>query len=64
MINQIISYIQKMFATVEKPQTYGSALEEYIVSKNPTSTHDVEYHTRQFDQKMAARRDHNFHLPW
>lgn len=64
MIKKIISYIQKMFASANKPQTYGSELEAYIVSKNPTSTHDVEYHARQFDQKMASRRDHNFNLPW
>ena len=44
-----------MFNKAEEPQTYGSSLERYIVSKNPQSTYDVEYWTRRFDEKMSNR---------
>ncbi len=36
-----------------KPTSYGSKLEEYIVSKNPQSTADVETYARQYDQQQA-----------
>lgn len=36
----------------EKPTTYGSKLEEYIVSNNPKNTGDVERLTREFDEKQ------------
>lgn len=36
----------------DKPNTYGSKLEEYIVSHNPKDTHDVERLTREFDEKQ------------
>jgi hypothetical protein len=36
----------------DKPQTYGSKLEEYIVSNNPKDTADVERLTREFDKKQ------------
>ena len=51
----IIAYIQKMFERAEKPTTYGSELESYIVSKNPQSTYDVEYWTNQFDKKQSEK---------
>lgn len=51
----IIAYIHKMFKQVETPQTYGSELEAYIVSKNPQTTYDVEYWTSQFDKKQNER---------
>lgn len=34
------------------PPTYGSKLEEYIVSRNPRDTYDVEHLTREFDEKQ------------
>lgn len=49
----MIVYIQKMFEQTEQPQTYGSELEAYIVSKNPQSTYDVEYWTNQFDRRQT-----------
>jgi len=36
----------------DRPQTYGSKLEEYIVSHNPKDTYDVERLTREFDEKQ------------
>jgi hypothetical protein len=44
-----------MFAGFEKPNTYGSALESYIISKNPQDSCDVDRLAREFDFKMAAR---------
>lgn len=51
----MIGYIQKMFTQAEGPQTYGSELEAYIVSKNPQSTYDVEYWTNQYDKKQSQQ---------
>lgn len=36
----------------DKPNTYGSKLEEYIVSHDPKNAGDVERLTREFDQKI------------
>jgi hypothetical protein len=37
-----------------KSQTYGSQLEKYIVSNNPTDTADVERLTREYNQKSKG----------
>lgn len=50
MLNAITEYIQKIYQSIDRPQTYSSALEAYIVSKNPQSTHDVEYWTQEFNR--------------
>ena len=55
MLNELALYFQKMFSGFEKPNTYGSALEAYIVSKNPQDACDVDRIAREFDQRMAAR---------
>lgn len=39
-----------------KPQTYGSALEEYIVANNPTCPEDVERLAEQFNQLNHIRK--------
>lgn len=52
MLNLLKGYIQKMLQRAEKPQTYGSALESYIVSKNPQNTYDVEMYAREFEAKQ------------
>ena len=52
----IFSYLTNLFKKVEEPGTYGSSLERYIVSKNPQSTYDVEYWTRQFDEKISNKQ--------
>ena len=51
MINQIIGYIQKMFSP--NKNEYGSKLEEYILSKHPTTVTEIEFYTMQFDRKMT-----------
>ena len=57
MLNQLAEYFHKMFDGFEKPTTYGSALEAYIVSKNPIDGADVDRLSREFDQRMATRTD-------
>lgn len=36
-----------------KPQTYGSALEHYIISNDPQSEGDVDRLAREFEQKQT-----------
>jgi hypothetical protein len=55
MLNQITEYVHKMLQTFSKPQTYSSALEEFIVRNAPQNTCDVDRLTRQFDI-MHSRR--------
>ena len=42
-----------LFVVGDKPNTYGSKLEEYIISKNPTNTADVEKLEREFQEKNS-----------
>ena len=53
MLNQLAEYFQKMFQSYNKPQTYGSALEEYIVKNSPMDACDVDRLTREFDLKQS-----------
>jgi hypothetical protein len=55
MLNQITGYFQKIFQNFSKPQTYQSALEEYIVKNAPQTTCDIDRLTRQFEL-MHSRR--------
>ena len=55
MLNQLAEYIHKILQGFEKPQTYGSALEEYIVRNAPQTSCDVDRLTRQFDLNHMRR---------
>jgi len=55
MLNAIAEYFHKMFQNFGKPQTYQSALEEYIVKNAPQTTCDIDRLTRQFEL-MHSRR--------
>jgi len=55
MLNQLAEYFHKLFQSFEKPQTYGSALEEYIVRNAPQNSCDVDRLTRQFDLQQSGR---------
>jgi hypothetical protein len=55
MLNELALYFQKMFSAFDKPLTYGSALENYIVSHNPQDGCDVDRLTREFDLKNSSR---------
>lgn len=50
----IVAHIQKMLECIQRPATYGSELENYISSKNPTTTAEVEYWIRQYDQNQKG----------
>ena len=55
MLNQLAEYFHKMFQNFCKPQTYSSALEEYIVRHAPQDSCDVDRLTRQFDLRQSGR---------
>jgi hypothetical protein len=55
MLTKLAEYFHKMFQKFEKPQTYGSALEAYIVRNAPQTSCDVDRLTRQFDLKQSGR---------
>jgi len=55
MLNQIAEYFHKLFQNFSKPQTYSSALEEYIVRNEPQNTCDVDRLTRQFELTNSRR---------
>lgn len=58
MLNQLADYFNSLFNNFSKPQTYGSALEEYIVRHSPKTTCDVDRLVRQFniDQERNSGR--------
>jgi hypothetical protein len=51
----MIAYITRQLKQVEKPATYGSELERYIVSKNPTTAAEIDHWTRQFDRNQTTK---------
>lgn len=60
MLNTIKNWAKSLANQFSKPQTYGSALEYYIVSNNPQSEGDIdrltrEYHAKTQDQYIWAR---------
>ena len=55
MLTQLTEYFHKMFQKLGEPQTYSSALEEYIVKNAPQNTCDVDRLTRQFDLNHLRR---------
>ena len=56
----IIRLIKSLAEKYQKPRTYGSALEAYITARNPKDAADVERFNREFDQRMANRREGGF----
>ena len=55
MLKNTIEQVKSMFRAFDKPQTYGSALEAYIVSNNPQNAGDIDRLQRQFDQNQSRR---------
>lgn len=51
----MIAYIQKMFDSADKSQTYGSELERYVASKGPQSVAELEHWTKQFDHARNSK---------
>lgn len=54
MIQKIAKYFTKLFGQLSQT-TYGSELEQYIVSKCPQSTEEIEHWARQFDYNRNAK---------
>ena len=55
MLKTTIEQVKSMFRFFDKPQTYGSALEAYIVAGNPQDACDIDRLQRQFDLNQAKR---------
>jgi hypothetical protein len=55
MLNDLAEYFHKMVQKFEKPTTYGSALEHFIVLNDPKDGCDVDRLTREFEQKNLNR---------
>jgi hypothetical protein len=51
----IVGILGPLFAMVSESNTYGSRLEEYIVSKNPQDTADVERLQRDYEIASSKR---------
>ena len=55
MLNQLREYFHDLFKGFERPQTYGTALEEYIMRHSPQTPGDVDRLTRQFEIQQSGR---------
>ena len=53
MLETIKIWANSLSEKFSKPQTYGSALEYYIVSNNPQSEGDIDRLTREFEKDNA-----------
>ena len=53
-IQPLMGWVKTLAESYQKPQTYGSELEAYIVSKNPQNTYDVEMLAREFENKQRS----------
>ena len=55
MFSTLGKYVNQAVRWFCAPQHYGTRLEQYIVSHNPTSTAQVEALERKFDLMYSAR---------
>ena len=51
----MVGIIGPLVALASDSNTYGSRLEEYIVSKNPQDTADIERLTREYELASSKR---------
>ena len=54
-ITTLAGWAKSLAEQFQKPQTYGSALEAYIVRNEPQNAGDVDRLMREFDTKMSNR---------
>ena len=54
MFQNIVALIQKMLPRNSQPNTYGAALEAWIVSQNPQSPGDIDRLVREFDRRSQS----------
>ena len=55
MFTKLTDYVKQFVNWFSEPQHYGTSLEQYIVSHNPTTTCQVEALERRFDLMYSAR---------
>jgi hypothetical protein len=55
MFTTFADYVKRVVNWFTAPQHYGTKLEQYIVSHNPTTTCQVEALERKFDLMYSAR---------
>jgi hypothetical protein len=53
-IQPLVGWVKSLAQQYQKPQTYGSALEAYIIANDPQNACDVDRLTREFDQKNTG----------
>ena len=51
----MVGLIGPLVALASESNTYGSRLEEYIVSKNPQDTADIDRLTREYELASSKR---------
>lgn len=51
----VVGIVGPLVALANESNTYGSRLEEYIVSKNPQDTADIERFTRDYEIASSKR---------
>jgi hypothetical protein len=51
----MVGIIGPLVALASESNTYGSRLEEYIVSKNPQDTADIDRLTREYELASSKR---------
>ncbi len=51
----MVGIVGPLIALASESNTYGSKLEEYIVSKNPQDTADIERLTRDYEIASSKR---------
>ena len=52
-IAPIVGWVKSLAEQFSKPQTYGSALEQYIVSHQPQNPADVDRLMRDFEHRQG-----------
>lgn len=52
-IQPLVGWVKSLATQYQKPQTYGSALEAYIVAGKPQDASDVDRLAREFESKQA-----------
>jgi hypothetical protein len=51
----MVGILGPLIALAAESQTYGSRLEQYIVSKQPQDVADIERYTRQYELESSKR---------
>jgi hypothetical protein len=54
LIQPLVGWVKSLAEQFSKPQTYGSELEQYIVSHEPQNAGDVDRLIREFDRRKVG----------